>query len=142
MSYLIAIGVSFLAFGLFLVLTAVEGKTGKRMLRGTRENFDAKVARVAYIIRHVDWGAFVTHTAKALAERIAHDVVHGVLLAVRSTERVLTRLIRVLRERVALRTTPSERTEGLSLRERVAKFRKTRPKNVSTPGASSDTMVQ
>lgn len=126
MSYLIAIGASFLALGFFLVLVAIEGKTEKRILRRLRHVLDVKIERTAYIIRHVDWGAFFAHTSKSLAERVAHDVVHGVLQSVRYTERALTRLIKILRERVALRTTPIERTEGITLRERVAKFRTTR----------------
>jgi hypothetical protein len=123
MSYLISIGVSVGLLIAFIILVYVEGRTGKRLFPTLRLAFDRKVARVAFISKHIDWGGFFGHIFKLTIERVAHDVVHGVLLAVRTVERWLTRLIRVLRERLASRSSAAP-TEEFQLRATLEQFRK------------------
>jgi hypothetical protein len=61
---------------------------------------------------------------KLSLEKIAHDIVHGVLLVVRTLERSLTRAIRVLRERLAYRSDSSQSLEGFELTKTIQRFRK------------------
>lgn len=99
MTYLILIAISLILLGGFLLLTAFERGRGLRVAGNLRNRFDAKVARVSFIVRHVDWGAFVKHLAATVFERAAHDIAHTVLLLVRSLERLLTRTVKYLRAR-------------------------------------------
>ncbi|MBP7741063.1 MAG: hypothetical protein KA104_00025 [Candidatus Pacebacteria bacterium] len=123
MLLIILVALSLTLFGGFLLLTAFE--TGRGRVGGSvRTRFDKHAARVAFIISHVDWSAFVKHLIRASAERIAHDVAHTSLLVIRFLERMLTRLVRALRERRAgIVVTPVPK-KGLNLRETLQKFRK------------------
>lgn len=123
MLLIILVALSLTLFGGFLLLTAFE--TGRGRVGGSvRTRLDKHAARVAFIISHVDWSAFVKHLIRASAERIAHDVAHTSLLVIRFLERMLTRLVRALRERRAgIVVTPVPK-KGLNLRETLQKFRK------------------
>jgi hypothetical protein len=131
MSYLIAVLGSGLLLTAFLVLTWVETSKGARLLSGTRMRMDRHISRATYIVRHIDWGGFFSHVLKLSFERVAHDLVHAVLLVVRTVERTLTRAIRTLRERVALRTSGDVPVEGSSLVATVSKFRKRRDRSTT-----------
>lgn len=108
--YLILIGLSLILFGGFIALTAFEHRRGLRIAGEYRNKLDAKVARVAFIATHVDWGAFTRHLLGTVLERALHDVAHFVLRIVRTTERLLTRTVKALRERRGI-TVPLE-SEG------------------------------
>jgi len=99
MTYIILIAVSLILLGGFMLLTAFEHSRKLRVAGALRNRLDAKVARAAFVIRHVDWGAFVKHLAVTAFERAAHDLAHAVLVLVRSLERALTRAVKYLRAR-------------------------------------------
>lgn len=99
MLYLILIGISLILFGGFLALVSFERSRGLRVAGVVRNKLDKKVARAAFVARHVDWGAFTRHLVGSALERFAHDLAHGILQIVRITERLLTRAVRYLRER-------------------------------------------
>lgn len=99
MLYYIPIPVALFLLLAFVLLTAVEGSRGMRVLGKSRDRLDARVARTSFVLRHVDWGAFFNDVARAGFERALHDVAHTTLLAVRFLERVLTRAVRSLRMR-------------------------------------------
>lgn len=124
MSYLIAVLVTTLLLCGFILLSLLETKRQKRLFGGVRRTFDKQVARVGYVITHIDWAAFFAHVTKSTLERVAHDVVHTTLLGVRATERALTRAIRTLRERVATHTADEPVPEGSQLVATIVKFRK------------------
>lgn len=117
------VALSLVLFGGFLLVTALEkgrGRVGEPM----RAKLDKKTARVAFIISHVDWSAFIKHLIRASIERIAHDIAHTSLLVIRFLERLLTRLVRALRERRAGIVVTKAPKKGLSLGETLRKFRK------------------
>lgn len=124
MSYLIAVLGSLLLLASFLLFSSLETRYGFRVLSGPRKRFDRQVARVTYVAQHIDWGGFIAHIVKTMAERVAHDLVHTSLLIVRAVERILTRLIRVLRERVASRVSDEPPVEGSQLIATIIRFRK------------------
>ena len=125
MSYLITIAaLASLLIG-FLVMVRIERAMGKRLLAATRGKLDKKVERSWFIAEHIDWGGFVGHIFKLSIERVAHDIIHVVLLFVRTLERFLTRAIRGLRESLARRSSSAVPTEGFQLRSTLRQFRKT-----------------
>ncbi|MEK7080078.1 MAG: hypothetical protein AAB901_02200, partial [Patescibacteria group bacterium] len=123
MPYLIAIGTAFTLLVLFLLLTAVETARGKRIFVGARKRLDRKVGQAAFIVEHVDLGAFVRDTLRAGVERILHDIAHGSLIVVRFIERALTRFVRTLRGRREEATTAARPRR--SFREAVRHVRST-----------------
>lgn len=136
MSYLIAIAVTFLLLSGFLVFAGIESRRGTRVLRGPRTRFDRVVSRISFVVGHIDWGGFFAHLLKSTFERVLHDVVHFTLVAVRATERTLTRAIRTLRERVAHRTQEKLPDEGAPLISTLIRFRKQSKKE---PAPQSET---
>lgn len=101
MGYLIAITVSIGLFGAYFAFVGYEARSGRRAFASVRERFDARVSRAVFIIRHVDWSAFVGESVRTGSQKVVHTVAEGSLYAVRSIERLLTRLVRALRERRA-----------------------------------------
>lgn len=101
MAYLIAILVSLLVFAGFLWLVSAEAKRGTRIFTGPRAKLDREAHRVEFVFAHVDFGSALRALAVSAAERIAHDVAHAVLVAVRFVERSLTGAVRTLRTRRA-----------------------------------------
>lgn len=99
MTYGIAILLPLLLLIVFLGITAVEARTGRRFLARRRYALDAKVSRYMFIVRHVDWGALSADLLKSFIERATHDIAHGALIGVRALERTLTRVVRTLRSR-------------------------------------------
>lgn len=98
---LIFILVSLVLYAGFLVLTAIEVKNGKRAFVRTRTAFDRGMGRVNFVLEHVDLPGYLRDTSHEVAVRSAHGFVRGVLVAVRFVERLLTRLVRALREHSA-----------------------------------------
>ncbi|MGE5540716.1 MAG: hypothetical protein ACM3TU_00295 [Bacillota bacterium] len=124
MSYLITIlGTLLLLLG-FVLWSWFETRQGFRVFAGPRKRLDREAARTAFILRHIDWGAFVAHVGKSAAARVAHDIVHSLLLMVRASERTLTRAIRSLRTRVASHEASGEPVEGSQLIATLVRFRK------------------
>lgn len=107
MLYIILIGLTLILFGGFIMLTAFERKRGLRVAGVYRNKLDTKVSRAAFVASHVDWGAFTRHLLGTVLERVLHDVAHFVLRFVRTTERLLTRTVKGLRERRGI-TVPLE----------------------------------
>lgn len=111
MTYIILILVSLVLFGGFLALASFERARGLRVAGAYRNRLDAKVSRATFIVTHVDWGAFVRHLAGTAFERVLHDIAHFVLKLVRTTERLLTRAVKGLRERRGI-AAPLDAEEG------------------------------
>lgn len=99
MAYIIAIGIALILFGSFLALTRLETARGVRFFGSVRGKLDEKVGKAAFVVRHVDWSAFIAHLLRTLSARIAHDVAHTILIIVRVIERLLTRIVKYLRSR-------------------------------------------
>lgn len=92
----------FLSAG-FLVLTAYEKKRGgARFLESYRGRLDREVGRLVFIAEHVDFAAFFRDMVRMGSERVAHDLATWTLVAVRSVERLLTRVVKHLRGRRSL----------------------------------------
>jgi hypothetical protein len=95
---LIAIPLS--ALVVFLLLVTYEERRGNRLvLSGRRYLLDKRTTRLAFVIRHVDWGAFLWDLTRTSMERIAHDLAHSTLIGVRFLERQLALAVRTLRAR-------------------------------------------
>ena len=110
--YFIAIAVPLVLLVLFLALVAVEERRGRRLFfPGRRYALDLKAERAAFVIQHVDWGAFTSDLARTSFERLAHDLAHTTLIFVRALERQLTKLVRVLRARRDQHFLPQRSTE-------------------------------
>ncbi|HWH06953.1 MAG TPA: hypothetical protein VNU47_00260 [Candidatus Paceibacterota bacterium] len=124
MAYIIAILLSLTLLGAFLALTHYETTHGIRFFGTLRGRFDKRVARITFIMSHVDWSAFLSHFTRSLAARIVHDIAHTSLIVVRILERVLTRIVKSLRTR---RQSPEIVTEEkrFDLRASLAQFRTT-----------------
>ncbi|MDB5266145.1 MAG: hypothetical protein JWM39_858 [Parcubacteria group bacterium] len=142
MLYFIFLPITFALLVLFLLLTFVEAKSGMRMFSGTRDKFDARIGRASFVLRHVDWGAFVNDVTRTFFERALHDIAHGTLMVVRFVERVLTRIVRSLRmrrERILPQASFEPKTSRISETMTYLKstLRRTRraPKNLPGQGA-------
>ena len=94
MWYLISIVLTLALLVGFLILSDYETKKGVRYYADCRSRLDAHVERIEFIIAHIDLGTFLHGEVRHLASRIGHDIVHISLLAVRSVEKLLTRIIR------------------------------------------------
>lgn len=108
MAYLIFILASLALLAGFFALTWYEERRGARVCADVREDLDRRVARVEFILAHVDLAAFARDEVRRAASRIGHDVVHLSLQAVRAVERLLTRLIRYFHTRHAVDVAPRE----------------------------------
>jgi len=110
MTYFLYILISGASLVLFLGLVFLEKKRGCRfILPALRTHLDRKIARMAYVGRQVDWGAFGAHITKSTLEMLAHITAHRALLFVRSVERFLTGVVRALRaRRYTIETLPTE----------------------------------
>lgn len=123
MIFIILIALSMILLGGFFVLVGFERSRGLRIAGIWRNKLDAKVAKTAFIVNHVDWGAFVRHLLGTAAERIAHDVAHTVLKIVRTAERLLTRAVKYLRMRRGLTVEEEPEEEVGPIQARVLKLK-------------------
>lgn len=110
MGYAIFILIALALLAGFLVLTEYEMRRGTRVFARERDLLDAKVARVEFILEHVDLWAFAREEFLRLAHRFGHDIARLSLEAVRAIERLLTRLVRRLRPHWHLDEAPRETT--------------------------------
>ncbi len=116
------VGISCLLLGGFIIVTYVERKRG-RLFGSFRKRFDGYVARMSFLVRHIDWSSFVKHQLQTTVEKVLHDTAHAVLMFIRLLERWLTRAVRKLREK---RSKPEEREprQGVSVRAILQKLQK------------------
>ena len=108
MANLIFLLVSLILLGGFFILTWYESRRGMRLFALSRARLDSNVARAEAIRTQVNLGAFLRDEIRHFAGRVGHDVVHSSLLAVRSIERGLTRLVRRLRTHPEVDPAPRE----------------------------------
>jgi len=106
--YLIFVLVTLALLVGFFVLTSSEQRRGQRAFAPERDRLDKNVARIEFIIEHVDFGAFLRDEIRRMAGHLGHAIAHLSLQAIRTTERLLTRLVRHLRTRHAIESTPRE----------------------------------
>ena len=107
MAPLIFILISAALAGGFLALTQWERAHGTRFLAPTRARLDQGVERAAFVIKHVDWNAYLRDEVRALAIRLGHAAAHLSLQGVRAVERLLTDAVRRLRAQVASEAAPA-----------------------------------
>ena len=99
MAHLIFIIVSLALLVGFYFLVWYEKAHAVRALARERAHLDRQVERIAFIIAHVNLGAFLKEETGRIVARVGHDVAQFSLLVVRAVERLLTRLVRYLRIR-------------------------------------------
>ena len=130
MKYIIFNLVSLALLAGFFALLSREAKRGMRMFANGRARIDEAVTRVTFVLSHVDFATFVRDLATSMMHRIAHDVAHFSLLAVRVVERLLTRLVRYLRIRHANEAVPNESAREFvkTLSDFKGQLETTRPK--------------
>lgn len=118
MANLISLSVALALLAGFVALTRYEANRGVRFFAARRAWLDESIERVEFIVEHVDLAAFARDEARHAMTRFGHVIAHFSLQAVRSAERVLTRLVRYLRiqheEEVAPRETAREFVKTLS----------------------------
>jgi hypothetical protein len=108
MTYLIFVLAAIALLAGFIVLTWYEGRRSSRVLHHHRSRLDSVVSRALFITKHVDLAAYLRDEARRLAENGGHIALHLTLRAVRSVERLLTRLVRHLRSRAETDREPRE----------------------------------
>lgn len=147
MLYFIFIPITLALLALFVLLTFMEARSGTRLFAHSRERLDERVARAGFVLRHVDWGAFINDVLRTFFERALHDIAHGTLIAVRFIERVLTRVVRYLRmrrERLLPQATfepkASRISETITYLKRTLRRTRRAPKNL--PGQPAEDAVE
>ncbi|MCX6786533.1 MAG: hypothetical protein NTU85_01785 [Candidatus Kaiserbacteria bacterium] len=108
MAYLIFILVSLALLIGFFILSDHEGRHGTRFFARERVRLDEQVERAEFILTNVNLGSFLRGEIRSVIQRITHDVAHLSLQAVRTVERLLTRIVRYLRTQRAIDTVPRE----------------------------------
>lgn len=132
MAYFIAIALPALLLGGFIVLTRYEASRGTRLLGSRRASFDALVSRAVFVLRHVDWSAFIADTFKALTTRVVHDIATVTLRIVRIIERFLTSIVRSLRSARGQREALDERPQ-FDIKTALSRFRRPRKETPEDP---------
>lgn len=114
----------------FVALSGYEGRRGMRFFAPQRARLDKNVARIEFILAHVDFGAFLLDETRRFAARIGHDVAHVSLLLVRAAERLLTRAVRYLRTLHVADIAPRESARGYvkTLADFKGRLKATHPK--------------
>lgn len=97
MAYIIFILITLALLVGFIFLSDYESRKGARVFARERGHLDGSVEKVEFILTHVDLGAFLREELHHLASRIAHDIAHLSLIAIRAVERFLTNIVRHLR---------------------------------------------
>lgn len=110
MAYLLLIALSSLLLAGFIALTQYETTHGVRYFAARREKLDGFVERAQFILEHVDLAAFLREEVRRAAAITGHAIVTLSLRAVRSVERLLTRLVRHLRTQHESIDAPHEST--------------------------------
>ncbi len=97
----------------FFSLTSYEAHRGTRFFTPQRVRLDHAVKHIQFILSHVDLGAFLRDEVRRIVAWISHAIVYLSLQAVRTIERLLTRIVRYLR---------SKHTADIAPRENVREF--------------------
>lgn len=92
----------------FVALVQYETRTGVRFFAPRRDALDTAVERIQFIVEHVDLAAFAAEEIRHVGTVISHALVTVSLRAVRSVERLLTRLVRYLRAKSESTEPPHE----------------------------------
>lgn len=108
MAYIISILILCAVLVGFLILVEYETRRDIRVCANMRARLDAHATRIAFIITHVDFNAFVRENMQRTAHRTAHSCAHTSLMAVRAAERALTRVVQRLRATRVAETPPRE----------------------------------
>ena len=108
MIHLILILASLLLLIGFFALTNYETRRGIRLYEPQRARLDRTIERITFITEHVNLAEFLRDEVRHRIARIGHDVVHFSLIAVRAIERLLTNLVRRLRNHPEIDTAPRE----------------------------------
>lgn len=108
MTYLIFILITLALLIGFFVLSEYETRRGMRLFARARTHLDENIERVEFVLTHVNLGAFVREEMRHIVHRIAHDIAHLSLQAVRFIERFLTHTVQYLRSRHAVDVMPHE----------------------------------
>jgi len=106
MTYLIFILAMLVLLAGFFALSDYETQRGVRVFARGRARLDENIERISFILTHIDFGSFLREEMRHIMHRIAHDIAHFSLQAVRATERFLTHLVRYLRTKHAVGTMP------------------------------------
>ncbi|HVW82908.1 MAG TPA: hypothetical protein VHC68_03125 [Candidatus Paceibacterota bacterium] len=119
----------------FFALTSWETARGGRLFAPARARFDERVARAAFVARHVDWGSYFASESRVLLLRLGHDLAHLSLRFVRFVERVLARTLRSLRARVAHEAPAGEPTRPFvqALSDFKEELKTARPEDLGNP---------
>lgn len=110
MVYLLLISFSALLLLGFIALAQYETTHGVRYFAARRSMLDETVERAQFIVEHVDLAAFAREEIRRAGTIVGHAIVNVSLQAVRSVERVLTRLVRYLRTQHESVAVPHEST--------------------------------
>ena len=110
MAYLVFVFVSLALLIGFVALSSYETQRGVRVFAFERSRLDKNVERVEFILTHVNLSSFLREETRRMASRVAHDIAHLFLVAVRATERLLTHAVRHLRSHHTVDTLPRENT--------------------------------
>ena len=111
MGHLLFILVTLLLLVGFFLLTWYEERQGSRLLfASARAGLDERVARVMYILTHVDLPAFIRDEIRRTISRLGHLAAILSLSFVRAVERLLTRLVRYMRTKHPVDTEPAADT--------------------------------
>ena len=108
MGYLIFISSALVLFIGFLILSEYETRRGVRIFERERARLDEHIARIEFIIAHVDFGSFLREEVHHISHYIAREIVHLSLQTVRAVERLLTRVVRNLHTQRAIDPMPRE----------------------------------
>jgi hypothetical protein len=109
MTYLLLLLGSIALLAGFFIVTSYETRGGIRFFSLHRSRLDQAAEHFAFVWNHVDFGSFIRTEVRHFARQIEHGSVHLTLRAVRSVERLLTRLVRYLHSsRPVAETTPRE----------------------------------
>ncbi len=136
MTELILVLASLVLLAAFLILTRIEEKRGTRLFARARARLDARTEHAVHAIESGQASDAVARGVKLGAERIAHDVAHGSLIAVRFVERTLTQAVRSLRARRAENAAPGASASPFAstMKDFSQELRNGRDSSTETPG--------
>lgn len=122
----------------FLLLTRYEMRRGVRVFARARARLDTRTADVGRRIESGEAADVLVQSVRQVGERLAHDVAHVTLIAVRFVERTLTQAVRTLRARRAENAPKGVETPASpfasSMKDFGQELRSGRDTSTETPG--------
>ncbi len=139
MTYLIFILITLVLLVGFFALTSYENRRGARAIAPLRARLDQQVERGEFIMANVDLSAFARDEIRRVVGIVGHAMAHLSLQAVRTIERLLTRLVRRLRPSYTVDAMPRESTRAFvkTLSDFKGRLKETRPVRDSLLNADS-----